>query len=53
MLQQNVSSFILTREQKRLSMKTTLMMYLNQSIIQLHQTYKNILEKVQTGLLLL
>ena len=53
MLQQNVSFFILTRDQKLLSMKATLMMYLNQSIIQLYQTYENILEKVETGLLIL
>ena len=53
MLQQNVSFFILTRDQKLLSMKATLMMYLNQSIIQLYQTYENILEKVKTGLLIL
>ena len=36
----------------KLSMKVTLMiMYLNQSMLQLHQTCKTFLEKVQPGLL--
>ena len=33
-------------------MKVTLMMYLNQFMIQLYQTYKNLLEIVQVGLLI-
>ena len=33
-------------------MKLTLMMCLNQSTLQLYQTYKNIQEKVQAGLLI-
>ena len=33
-------------------MKVTLMMYLNQFMIQLYQTYKKLLEIVQVGLLI-
>ena len=44
--------FILTQKQKQLSMKVVLMIYLNQSITQLYQTYKNLQEKVQAGLLI-
>ena len=32
-------------------MRVTLMMHLNQSILQLYETYKNLLEKIQAGLL--
>ena len=38
--------------QKQLSKKVILMMYLNQCILQLYQAYKNLYEKVQTGLLI-
>ena len=38
--------------QKHLSKKVILMMYLNQCILQLCQAYKNLYEKVQTGLLI-
>ena len=48
MMQQNTRPFILTQKQKQLLMKATLMTYLNQSILRLYQTYKNILEMVQT-----
>ena len=42
--------FIQTHKQKQLLMKLLLMMFLNQSILQLYQTYKNLQEKVQAGL---
>ena len=50
--QQNLVFFIQTQKQKKLLMKVTLMMYLNQFMIQLYQTYKNLLEIVQGGLLI-
>ena len=50
--QQNLVFFIQTQKQKKLLMKVTLMMYLNQFMIQLYQTYKNLLEIVQVGLLI-
>ena len=43
-MQQNIPPIILNGKQL---MKVTLMMYLNQSIIQLYQTYKSILERYQ------
>ena len=46
MTQQSIAPFILAQQKKQLSMKATLMIYLNQSIVQLYQTYKNPLEKV-------
>ena len=50
--QQNLVFFIQTQKQKKLLMKVTLMMCLNQFMIQLYQTYKNLLEIVQVGLLI-
>ena len=50
--QQNLVFFIQTQKQKKLLMKVTLMMYLNQFMIQLYQTYKKLLEIVQVGLLI-
>ena len=44
-MQQNTSHFILTQKQKQLLMRVTLMMYLNQSILRLSQTYRKYLEK--------
>ena len=38
----NMVPFIQTQSQKQLLLKATLMMYLNQSILQLCQTYKNL-----------
>ena len=46
-----MTHFIHTQNQKQLSMNVTLMC-LNQSILQLYKTYKNIQEKVQVGLLI-
>ena len=40
MMQQNVALFIWTQEHKELLTKVILIMYLNQSIAQLYQTYK-------------
>ena len=36
-----MTSFIHTQKQKQLLMKVTLIMYLNQSILQLYQIFKN------------
>ena len=52
MIQQNTPPFILTQKQKQLLMRVTLLMYLNQSIPRLYQTYQTFLEKVQVGLLI-
>ena len=50
-IKQNMTHFINTQKQKQLLMKVTLLiMYLNQSILQLYQTYENFYEKVQAGL---
>ena len=42
----------LNSKQKQLLMKVTLTMFLNQSVLQLYQSYKNLWEKVQAGLLI-
>ena len=52
MLKQNIAPFTLTQKQKQLLMRVILMMYLNQSVVQLNQTNKNLLKKVWTGLLI-
>ena len=49
MIQQNIQAFIQTQKQKQLLVKAILMLHLNQSILQLFQTYKNMLEKVWAG----
>ena len=41
---------ILTRKQTQLLIRVIKMMYLNQSILQLYQTYKNILQKARVQL---
>ena len=41
---------ILTRKQKQLLIRVIKIMYLNQSILQLYQTYKNILQKARVQL---
>ena len=41
---------VLTRKQKQLLIRVIKMMYLNQSILQLYQTYKNILQKARVQL---
>ena len=47
-----MTHFIYTHKQKQFLMKVALIiMYLNESMLQLYQTYKNVLEKVQTELL--
>ena len=48
----NIASFIHPLRLKELLMRMTLMMYLNQSIVQLYQIYKSHLEKVRVGLLI-
>ena len=44
--------FIQTQKQKSLSMKVTLVMCFNQSILQLYQTYQRLYEKVLAELLI-
>ena len=51
-MQQNMTLFIQTQKQKQLLMIATLMMYLNQFMVESCQTYKNYLEKVHVGLLI-
>ena len=46
MMLQNIVPFILPQKQKQLLMKAILMMHLDQSILRLYQTYKNVLEKI-------
>ena len=52
MMKQNLPLFILTKRHKQLFVKVILMTYLNQFILRLYRTYKNILEKVLIGLLI-
>ena len=42
MIKQSMTLFMRTQKQKQLSMKVTLMMCLNQSILKLYQTYKSL-----------
>ena len=49
-IKQNTVLFIKSQKQKQLSMKVILMIYLNQFILRLNQTYKNFLEEVRVGL---
>ena len=44
--------FIQTQKRKHLLMKVTLMIYLNQPILQFYQTYKKICEKAEAELLI-
>ena len=46
MIEQNMIHFTYTEKQKQLLMKVTLMIYLNQSILQSDQTYQNLYKKV-------
>ena len=48
---QNLAPFSRTQKQKQLLIKVIFMMYLNQSILRLYQTYKNLLEKIRVGCL--
>ena len=52
MINQNMTHFIHNQKQKQLLLNVTLMTYLNQSLLQLYQTYKTFKEKVQAGLLI-
>ena len=45
MMKQNIALFTSPQKMKQISMRVILMMYLNQSIIRLHQTDKNDLER--------
>ena len=51
MIKQNIA-LTQIKKQKQLLMKMILMMYLNQSILQLYQTNKTFQEKVQAGSLI-
>ena len=46
MMKQNIAPFIHPKGLKQLLMRVILMMYLNQSIVILYQTYKNLLKKL-------
>ena len=48
----NIEPLIQSQKQNKLLMKKTLIMYLIQSIGRLYQTYQNLLEKFQAGLLI-
>ena len=52
MMKHYIESFIGTHKQKQLLMKVTLIIYFNQSIVLLYQTYKNLQDKVQVSLLI-
>ena len=45
MTKQNMTLFIYTKKAKEVLIKPTLMIYLNQSILQLNRTYKNVQKK--------
>ena len=45
-MQPNIPPFILTQKEKRLLMRVKLMISLDKSLLQLYQSYKNILENV-------
>ena len=45
MIKHNIAPFIRTQKQKKLLMKVTLIMYVNQSILQLYQRLKKSLGK--------
>ena len=47
-----MTPFIQNQKPKQLLIKVNMMMYLNQSLVLLHQTYKDLYEKVQAGLLI-
>ena len=49
MIEQNMTHFINTQKQKQLLMKVTLMMYLNQFMLQLYKKCKNVQEKVKVN----
>ena len=51
-MEQNMPLFIPTQKQKQILMKVTAKIYFNQSIRQLYEIYKYILENVQVGLLI-
>ena len=52
MIKQNITPFIHTQNERQLLLKVTLMMCLNQSVLQLHQRYKDFQEYVQDGLMI-
>ena len=47
-----MTPFIRNQKPKQLLIKVDMMMYLNQSLVLLHQTYKDLYEKAQAGLLI-
>ena len=47
-----MTPFIRNQKPKQLLIKVDMIMYLNQSLVLLHQTYKDLYEKVQAGLLI-
>ena len=51
-MKQNIALFVRILNQKDLSMKVILMMYLNQLILRLFNVYKNLFKNVCVGLLI-
>ena len=49
MMKQSIVPFVRTQKQKKLLIKVILLMYLNQFILQLHETYKKLMEKGRAG----
>ena len=52
MMEQDIAHVMLIQKQKQLLMKAKLMIYLNQSIVQLIQICKNVLENIRAGSLI-
>ena len=52
MMKQIIGLFIRTPKQEQLLMKEILMMYLNQFILRMYQTYKNLQKRFWVGLLI-
>ena len=51
-MQQNIASFNLTQRDKQLLMRVILTINLSQSVVKLSQTFKNLLKKICSGLLI-
>ena len=49
MMKQNITPFIYPQKLKQLLMRVILTIHLNQSVVILYQTYKNLLEKFGLG----
>ena len=49
MMKQSIVPFVRTQKQKKLLVKVILVMYLNQFILLLYETYKKFMEKGRAG----